>query len=398
MNFLETPQHLARNIILLKLFDFFRGMSFYLPILVIYFEHHKDVSLTEFFITEVCFALTLVFFEVPSGYLSDVWKRKNVMLLGALVGTVSYLILFLGYGFYQMVFAQVLMAIALSLVSGTNSSLMYDTLLDLKAEKEYKMHAGQMNAYNFAGTGVATIAGGWLYNMYPDMPVLITVFFVFLGVGCAALMVEPHRVKVEKKHAILQDIAITVKYCLHGHKEIFAIILVTCFVLAMTKIGFLLHQPLWVAEGVDPAFMGILMAAMQVVNFLLSYYAHQIEDKIGLKNTFILMVLWPAVIYGLAGAFGGVIALFLVTIPGFAFCVGRVAAEHALHERVGSGRRATVLSVANLMPHFIFMITAPFVGLLTETYGIYAILILVALVILTLGLPSLFYLRRHKVV
>ena len=138
---LDANRIAKRNITIVNALSFLNNAMFVVPIIVVYYAAQKHVGLTGFLISEAAFAMAMVMMEVPSGYLSDTWKRKYALLLGFVIQTIGFVVMFLGEGFLLMVAAQAICGLGMSFVSGTGSALIYDSLLGADKERTYTQTA-----------------------------------------------------------------------------------------------------------------------------------------------------------------------------------------------------------------------------------------------------------------
>ncbi len=133
---LDANRIARQNIIIINALSFLNNAMFVVPIIVVYYAAQKSVGLTGFLVSEAAFALAMVLMEVPSGYLSDHWKRKYTLALGFVIQTVGFVTMWLGDGFLLMVIAQAICGLGMSFVSGTGSALIYDSLLGADAQNK----------------------------------------------------------------------------------------------------------------------------------------------------------------------------------------------------------------------------------------------------------------------
>ena len=64
-----------------------------MPIVVLFYNAH-GLSMHEVFILQAIYSVSIVAWEIPSGYVADVIGRRKSMIIGAVLG-------FLGYFFYS---------------------------------------------------------------------------------------------------------------------------------------------------------------------------------------------------------------------------------------------------------------------------------------------------------
>jgi MFS family permease len=117
--------------------------------------------LSEFYlIVQASYALAVLLLEVPSGYLSDRIGRKHTLILGALFFPIGIGVYMLGSVIWHFILAEIFIAGANSMRSGCDSALIYDTLLMMKQESEYKKYVcllspGRPPCPHFTGTAVS---------------------------------------------------------------------------------------------------------------------------------------------------------------------------------------------------------------------------------------------------
>ncbi len=119
------------------------------PVIVPFFENEVGLSFAEFLVIQAIFSVTMVLMEVPSGWISDIWTRKGTLMLSSLLCALGLGLLGVAEGFMQAAAAEILVAIGLSLSSGTITALLYDDLLDQGREDDYRRLEGKRHGFGF---------------------------------------------------------------------------------------------------------------------------------------------------------------------------------------------------------------------------------------------------------
>src|SRR5438093_303489 len=114
----------------------------------------QGISMRQFMEMQAIFALVILCGEVPSGLLSDLWGRKKTLLLGAGLKAFSFSILPLLSSYEGFLVYHLTMGIALSMISGGDIALLYDSHLAAGTEKS-RPTAMLGNAKLAAQTGIA---------------------------------------------------------------------------------------------------------------------------------------------------------------------------------------------------------------------------------------------------
>ena len=88
----QQRQALYRNFSKLYALGFFFGLHLVVPIFVPLLQGH-GLSMSQIMQTQAIFSLTVAALELPSGYMADLWGRKQALIIGSLVSTCGFLVL-----------------------------------------------------------------------------------------------------------------------------------------------------------------------------------------------------------------------------------------------------------------------------------------------------------------
>jgi len=101
----------------------FRSMFFMLAVAVPFFES-KGLSFEDIFILQAIFGGTVAILEMPSGYLADLFGRKNTLIIGTIFDGIALIILYFSQGFWHLVLFEVFLGIAASMISGIDLAIL----------------------------------------------------------------------------------------------------------------------------------------------------------------------------------------------------------------------------------------------------------------------------------
>ena len=99
-----------------------------MPIIVLFFEEN-GLSLTDSMVLQAVFSIAVIVLEVPSGYYADVIGRRNSLVFGATLAFFGFVTYALAHGFWTFLAAELILGLGASFISGTDSALLYDSLL-----------------------------------------------------------------------------------------------------------------------------------------------------------------------------------------------------------------------------------------------------------------------------
>jgi MFS family permease len=147
---------MKKNLTLLYGFSFFDPFMIIIPLWVPCLAT-QGISMRQFMELQAVFAIVILCGELPSGLLSDLWGRKKTLLLGSALKAVSFSLLPLWSSYEGFLVYHLTMGIALSMISGGDVALLYDSHLAGGGERS-RGTAILGNAKLAAQTGVAASA------------------------------------------------------------------------------------------------------------------------------------------------------------------------------------------------------------------------------------------------
>lgn len=379
----------ARNIILLQVFSALQSAMFVLPVLVPYYRDAIGLSFREFLIGEAVFAAVVIAMEVPTGWLSDVWKRKHTLCLGMGFYVIGFSVLYFAGSLFDAAAAQGIIGIGVSLISGTNNALLYDTLAEDGRADEFRKREGRRHGMAFYALALSCLAGGFLYTLDARLPVLATLAASAFAMLAALFLHEPRRKKRAPEKHPLADMAQTVRYALHGHAEIAGIILFCAVLFSASKTMMWSQQPYYALLGLPESWYGILMAAGFLLSGAAGHLGHLIDGRLSNRAVFRIMLLIAVGAFLLAGLLPGYHGAALLLCGSLMWGFGWPRVQDAINRRVSSERRATILSTSTLMINLVFIPVSLAVGAATDLFGIAAALAGMGVYLLALGSMAL---------
>ena len=119
--------------------------------------------MAQIFQLQAVFGISIVAIEVPTGYLCDLWGRKNTICLGAAISAGAFSLLLIITSFKALLGFEIALAAGTSLVSGADVSFLYDALEKDGKHHSHGIHAlANMQLAQVSGESIASILGGML--------------------------------------------------------------------------------------------------------------------------------------------------------------------------------------------------------------------------------------------
>jgi MFS family permease len=346
-----------RNVRLLYGFSFFNPFMIVIPVWVPYLAT-QGITMRQFMELQAFFAIVILCGEVPSGLLSDLWGRKKTLLVGSTLKAISFSLLPVWSSYEGFLFYHLTMGIALSMISGGDVALLYDSHLAAGGKKSLGTTVlGNMKLAGQTGAAVSALLGGavvtlsyghllWANAILSWSPPLLV-----LGVTEPPIALEKAKQRPEGFKEVLSTLA------RDGTTRLVFLNLVVLGTAGLVMVW--TRQRYWQDVGVPLAFFGVLDAAYNLLSGLAGGSAALASARYGRRPLLAAVGVLPIITYfGMAWFFGwaGIVLGLLIQISRG---LGDVLFLNALNERITSAFRATVLSMAQLGTRASFALLGP---------------------------------------
>ena len=144
---------------------FLQTQIFLLPVLFLFYQS-CGLSVSDFFLFQGIFALCALLFEVPAGFLADIFPKRNVLILSYSFFIIR-LILWLTcakYGYWILLTGEILYAAQKSTFSGVADSYIYEYLKSKNMPHNIGSKYGKMNFFMSIGTAFSSLTGAYIYQ------------------------------------------------------------------------------------------------------------------------------------------------------------------------------------------------------------------------------------------
>ncbi|OYR83342.1 MFS transporter, partial [Halorubrum ezzemoulense] len=158
-----------------------KAVEFYRPIMYLFFLA-QDISFTQIAVLEALYNLTTLFGEIPTGYVGDRVGRRNSLLIGTGLISLTLLGIGLSSSFLQLAVLYVCWSLGYNFRSGSEDAWLYDTLTDDLSEDEFARVRGRGESAALAVGAVAAILGGYLGSVDLSYPWFVAAGVTSLGV------------------------------------------------------------------------------------------------------------------------------------------------------------------------------------------------------------------------
>jgi len=188
--------------------------------------------------------------------------------------------------------------------------------METKRENEYREIEGRAIAGLFMTIAICSLPVGFLYEINPRIPFILSIPPIFISCFVAVFFKEPpktERYSFKKQKELVRSSLMFVR----KRKEIMWIIVFSALIGASLKLSFFYYNKYFELVEIRPAYWGILFSLFNLVAALFGHYAQAIAKRMGEQVSIILMALLigtPVFIMGFFISKAMVSMIFLLNI------------------------------------------------------------------------------------
>ena len=327
------------------------------------------LSFVEIFLLQTWFVLLNFLLEVPTGAVADRLGRKVSIAAGCFLMGAACLV----YGSFPslLVFAlgEALFATALTLVSGADEALVYDSLKATGRGAETTRVVARLEAVKLTGIFLGALLGSVVAaRLGVRVPMLIQAAPMALAGLVALRLAEPPRGAAESPRCggLWRLVSGELEHFRHA-PELRALTLDQVASGAVAWLVLWLYQPQLMRVGLPLVVFGAVHATMGLAQALLLARVGDVERVLGLVRLVRLMSFATALAFlGLAATTRASVSVVLIVLAATAGLGRPPLFSAALNARIPSDKRATVLSAVSASRMLAIGLLYPAVGALLD--------------------------------
>jgi MFS family permease len=359
---------------------FFHSFVLIVPVFVPLVQEH-GLTMTQVLQTQALYALTIACFEVPSGYISDIWGRRRAIIIGSGINGIGFLWLTQADVFGDFLIYEFLLGVGLSMISGADLALLYDSEKEMEAQGEsgagVSKSLSRLISIEAGASGVAGI-GAALLLLFGDMKLLILTQAAcgFVPLVMSVWLTETARPVLTQNHSA--NTTAIINMLIRGKP----VVLWTAAAIAafglLALYSFWIYQKYWEQQGIPVEQFGYIWAAFALIVSLGARYAGTFERILGWRRLLAVTAALP--ILGLLGMayLGGWVGVMFGFAIQLSHGISLTLFYDALNRRIPGDFRATVNSLVSLAVRSLFIVTGPVLGWALDKQGLQETLLFLA--------------------
>lgn len=369
----------SRNIPKYYLYKALRFPLLWMPIYVVFFQDARGLSLAQIGIIDAVFWLATALGEVPTGAIADRYGRKISMLLGTALYTISISLVAFVESFPIIVLAYIGWGIALTLTSGADEALLYESLKADNLTHEYTKIYSRVEIIQVSARAIGSIVGGLLAGLMLALPFSASALLGLLTFIVVLTMKEPPR-ELETISERYQDILLASLHLIRTRPIMrWALFYLAVIPLGPFIISFVYIQPYALQVGLEVESLGVLVMLINLAGMVGILLAPRLVRLVGEVRTLIVippLLLLGLILLSLITAWQGLVIMGGLSLV---MAVIRPVVMTIVHRELNDNVRATIVSLGSLAFTLLLAILSPIYGWLADTRGLSAVFAVMAI-------------------
>ena len=321
-------------------------------------------SLVQVGFAETVFHIVSLIAEIPSGMFADVFGRKKSLILSCIMSMMSAAVRGFLPGYPCVLISIAFSALSYNFISGSDSALAYDSLLEEGQQNKYDRYISTQTAIYRISNGIATLFAGVAVIMGNRNAQILS-----LGISAVnlffLLFLRENKVIQKKSSDTLgkriKDVYAGAFGFLKGNKKVAGLIFRNALVGGIDVLLLFFLQAKLPATGIPDWTLGPLLFIMSMGGIFGALAARKVK-KTSLGKLFVLCI--SLALIGLVSEFTGI--WYLMTLGGFITAFAddliQIRSDIALNQMVPAEQRATLISVNSFCFSCIMIVMSPLAG------------------------------------
>ncbi len=292
------------------------------------------------------------------------------------------------------ILGSVFLSLSQAFTSGTDKAFIYETLIQLKREKDYTKIVSKINANVSLVAVFLTILLPFTTAISITTPLKINLIFDILGFFIALILINPKK-EVEITKEPPKKLFNIIKSSVNPGFFLLSLFTGAAGGFLVATSGF--REVYLQSIGYPIIYLGFVMGLSRLVWFIVGHNAHWLEENIGLKNLLKIEIIIFPLFFILAGLFSNPYVVGLIILIPIGYYLGRsqITEAYVLKHLIKDKRyKATILSVKSQVSLIIRAVTAFSIGYVM-VYSFKLGYIVLGIILFLILLFSYIFLNKH---
>ena len=265
-------------------------------------------------------------------------------------------------GFWLLIIAQCLLAAHVAFKSGTDSSLLYESLAESGRESEIGNELARAQRFGLTAMAIAALTGGLAGGFNLAIPYAMSAIGAVAAIILSIKLIEPLRDNKPRANPIsIQAEKIILQL---SHPRLRWIFIFSIIIFVLVHVPYEYFQPyikLLFPQQSDfdnsPLVAGILMTFTMLLGSVASVYSIPLQNRFGTATALVLIMLLAILIILLMSSFLHLLVLMPIMLRNVPMVLSEPIVNSVLHQHTSNDIRASFLSTLSLFSRLMFSMT-----------------------------------------
>jgi MFS family permease len=365
------------------LYQFFMNFQLWWPIWVVYLTDKRGLSLTQVTALDSVFWLIIVVAQVPAGAVADRWGRRSALILASLFLAGGIAVFGLADSYVLILISYAGWGLGLAFQYGGDSAFLFDTLRMLGRPEEFQKVYGR-----YWGVASVGVIGGLLLGAPMaaatdlSLPIVVSGGIALLAT-CAALsfrepalsLLGPSAADLDERPAealgsgsglSFGDLIRESFQLAYRQPRVRCALLYGGVLGVSSFVPIVFIQPFLRAHDVSVGNLGLFQVPMRVLAIVGALGAYRVSAVLGERQTLVVMPVLLMVGYAVLGSWDASYAYVAFPVVSLVAMMANPVVADYLNRRIPSERRATILSIRQLLFSLLLVPIAPALGFMAD--------------------------------
>lgn len=310
----------------MKLFPAYKTLSwdyiFFYTINFLFLTQVKNINPADVVLIDSFYYLFTMFSQIPATFIIEFLGRKNSIILGNVLSCLYMVVILLSNNLFNLIIAETLSAISFAIKGSAEPSLLNESIPPSRFKSKIFAKISQKgNSGYYIINAVCTIIAGFLYEVNPYVPIILSLCVLIITTTMSILFIEPvSKTKKKKIQSVEQfkELRESFKFVLKAERVKSLILyaaVMSGIISILTNYEISMMEELEVGAG----YLGILFAILGIIAGMASKKQEKLHNRLRNKTLSIVgfCIIGACISSGISGAIAQKYKIAIILIVGF---------------------------------------------------------------------------------
>ncbi|QXW66270.1 MFS transporter [Streptobacillus moniliformis] len=255
-------------------------------IFVTFYITKLSITIDKYLYLDTLLFVLITAFEMPSGYISDLFGRKRILILGKVIILISMIVLLFSNNFSHGVVVIVIYSIGGALTSGNTESILFEYFFNSEELNKYKVILANVSSIGLTLGIVLSFLSGIIFKFNILYIIYLDIIIYTINILATIFFLEESKMK-SKSEKIEKD---NNNENNNKIKEIIDIkvilgLMIGSFIFVFFRSTYNFYQPIYTDFGIDVKYFGMFTVLFSIIGVI----TNQILKKYFIKKLNIII-------------------------------------------------------------------------------------------------------------